>query len=272
MLRAGQQCGTSQMQSATGFGLDIAGYSGGKSVLAAAVPDGSHCRVTLLRNSPFSVKRPGASALKPTADCETAALRTLIGIGPVFIDAPLDLQNLLKPHDARFIWELTLRPIDRVLGGLPALADKIGAPVARLVNLFHTANLFGEIGSRLFETYPAASLAALGLQAMGYKGTANGSSQRAIADALGMTGIIRSDDDLDAAICAITAVAAPAHQLRGKTLDGYLSHRSAGAWRNGDAPAGYVLLGQRPFQTITVEEADFTTWLAAMAQARPAGH
>lgn len=248
--------------SSFGFGLDIAGYSSGKSVLAAARSDGATCKVTLLRDCPFSRKAIGDDALALIVRREADALEALTKRGCVYIDAPIDLQNLLKPTDPTYVWELTMRPVDRLVGGLPALADKIGAPTARVANILKAAKLTDAIGTSIFETYPAASLAVMGLQAKGYKGEGNvaalmdiGSKMRISSD------VIQNDDDLDAVICALTAIAPAAFQLRGDNLKAHFASKAAKLPHHSAIPESYVLLRDLPFRDVHVSKCDFATWL-----------
>ncbi len=247
-----------------GFGLDIAGYSSGKSVLAAARSFGETCDVTLLRKCPFSAKAVGDGELAPIVRKEAYALEELTKLGCIYIDAPIDLQSLLKPADRTYVWELTLRPVDRLVGGLPALADKIGAPTARLANILATADLTGAIGVSIFETYPSASLAVMGLQAKRYKGEGNSAAVADIASRLQITSdVIRNDDDLDAVICALTAVAPTTAHLRGDDLKAHFAPKAKQLPRQSIVPESYVLMKALPFQQVRVVEADFREWLDA---------
>ena len=163
----------------------------------------------------------------------------------VVVDVPIDLQDLhLPPNRQRIVsyWQLTLRPIDRALGALPALADRIGSTVAlwRLISPFMDSDL----GLRLFESYPAGSLRAVGLPHKNYKVlrsgkgkldaiarmekagwvlTAQNNQDHPLPKLLnGLTirapeGTIVTHDDVDAVICAITGLPGE-HVLEGEPL------------------------------------------------------
>src|SRR5579871_1354207 len=124
-----------------GFGLDLAGYTTGKTALAVIEIEGRRARATLLRGSPLSAKRASDDDLKQILKAEVAALNRCLKIGPLAVDIPIDLQHLGNPDRAEYIWQLTRRPIDRAVGAMPALADRIGAPVARFAAIMHEANL-----------------------------------------------------------------------------------------------------------------------------------
>jgi hypothetical protein len=191
---------------------------------------------------------------------------------PIVVDVPIDLQGL--PHAFNYVpafhWQLTQRAIDYVLSGLPPLADRIGAAVAR----WRALAPFGMdlLGKRLFETYPASSLLLSDCVAEGYKR----SEARYLEDRwLGRSPKHRSeakrdwnpehplacilngvraqagdefccdDDYVDALLCALTGLPGP-QVLEGKALRQYVMSQADRQRRricsDWSPPQGYRLL------------------------------
>lgn len=248
------------------FGLDFAGYSGGKTALAHArqiAPD--RVDITVYDGHIFAQKIPGSARLAQVVEAERGLLRACCARGPVMVDLPLELDDLPRPADPAFVWELVHRPVDYALDAMPPLANLIGAPVARFLNLLH--ELPAEwVGTRLFETYPAASLGRLGLHGRGYKSNSgvtmqfiNGQWQGAALMAENATRLgwqadseLRlTDDEFDAALCALTGIADTEHQLRGERLDDEITRRihdksPETALQTFHAPRSFVLLEKLP--------------------------
>lgn len=211
------------------YGLDLAGYSNGKSGFAMAQGQ----TVTVFDDHPFMQKRSGSAALAETVAAERAAIDRAISQGVLMVDIPVSLSPLPAPEDARYIWQLTQRPVDYAFGAMPPLADRIGYPVARFQYLLQ------DIGdhSRIYETYPALMLRLLGLPSTGYKGhpiTFDGQVWRGgdrlaeIAKALGFVaeaGFVLNDDDFDAALCALAGIASEQNRLLGAELDAMVTER-----------------------------------------------
>jgi hypothetical protein len=256
-----------------GFGLDLSGYSTGRSQLVAAVLTGSDCELVLLKSSPFSIVLKGSDRIGGAADKQADCLRRMLAIGNVAVDVPIDLQRLGEDA-AEFAWALTYRPIDKLLGALPPLADRIGSPMARFRHVLAKGRLFDQLGSRLLETYPAASLKRLGCPYRGYKGekpTCVALRSR-IAQTFRVEGCAWNDDELDAAICALTAVSHPNGTIDGDTVLGQFGdevHRKLGA-AVVHAPKGFVLLNQLPDARISLQEADCEDWLRKYASSEVA--
>src|SRR5579872_1480207 len=136
------------------YGLDLAGYSTGKSSLAKATFNGStELSVVVYRNHPFAEKLEGWETVGPLVERERRLLRFM---QPLYVDVPIDLQGLPNQTGVRFTWQLTKRPVDFAFSALPPLADRLGSPVARLAYLLVADR--SALGSGLYETYPAASL------------------------------------------------------------------------------------------------------------------
>jgi hypothetical protein len=242
-----------------GFGLDLSGYTTNKTSLAAVVANGGVAEAVLLRCSAFSTRRTTDMSVRNAVEAEAFVLKQCLSIGRVAVDIPIDLQNLLVPDQAVAIWELTRRPIDKKLNAMPPLADRIGAPVARFSAILRVGNFRDRLGIDLFETYPAENLRRLEFFG-NYK--AQGSeraSERDIASErlcrhLGFDGNCGSDDDLDAIICGIAAVAPE---------DALASAEELGLEQS-MLPNGFRILKRNPFSNIMLRESDFSTWMSEL--------
>ena len=247
------------------FGLDLAGYSTNGSALAVAESDNARITVTLLDGHCFCQAAEGTVLVAQKAAEEVECLRRLLARGKVLVDVPIDLQDLLRPEGATFIWQLTKRPVDRAFGALCPLADRIGSYVARMKNLWRIlgAEMTGDpLGATLFETYPAASLRLSDRCCEGYKGRCGfqagvwtGSAAKTDIDQkknnvfakllselkwLAEDGFQMNNDEFDAAICALTGIG---DQLHGVELETEINRQLDGKYC---APRGYVLLRHIP--------------------------
>jgi hypothetical protein len=243
-----------------GFGIDLAGYTTGKTSLAVIEIKGRRAKATLLRGSALSVKRESGAALRDILRQEAAVLRRCLAIGPVAVDIPIDLQDLTRPDRAEYIWQLTLRPVDRALGAMPPLADRIGAPAARFAAIMREGRLAGLLGNRLFEAYPAGTLEALEMKVKRYKGASGVVALSSLCEILRIEPHVDSDDDVDAIICAITA-AAPAAAV----------HDAAALKVRGQLPKGFRIPKSLSFERIEAVEARFDTWMAERELVQAAG-
>jgi hypothetical protein len=235
-----------------GFGIDIAGYTTGKTSLAVVEIEGQTARATLLRDSALSIRRDSDSQLKQILSDEVAVLRRCLAMGPVAVDIPIDLQGLTNPDSAEYIWELTLRPIDRAVKAMPALADRIGAPVARFAAIMREGNFTALLGERLFEAYPAGTLKMLKIKAGKYKGKDSVGALISLCTTLKIEPQVENDDDVDAIICAITA-AVPADSVR-----------TANEFKiQGSMPKGFRIPRSLSFAKIATMDASFESWMAA---------
>jgi predicted nuclease with RNAse H fold len=249
------------MNADIAFGIDLSGYATGKTVCAAVEETPTKLEVTVLLGCPFSNRYHGDSELHPIAEAETAFLIRLFSTGAgVAVDAPIDLSEIVDERRGLQIWQLTRRRVDRVLGALAPLADRIGSPTARFQNLLRDSRINNAIGRQLFETYPAASLRLIELPHRGYKGET--AQSRAILDQLIFDLKMRcdtaSDDEFDAAICAITAL--PTYRLGEAKLAEKLRLKEA------EVPKGYVLLGGRPKLPISLRREQFSKWRSGVLQ------
>jgi hypothetical protein len=255
--------------AASAFGLDISGYSAGRTALAYAERSSADAiTITIYGNHPMAVQADGATPLLGIATAERELLEWCIEQAPLYIDAPLHLRALPAPADARYVFELTRSPADYALGALPPLADRIGAPVARLLYLMRMppTDLRELIGTRIFETYPAEALRNLALPSTGYKnqsatmrdGIWTGEGLAEICTGIKLRaddGLSIDDDEVDALLCALTGVAGSDGRLAGEPLAAELTariQRRIPDWQPiGDvAPPGFVLLGRLPAEGI----------------------
>lgn len=235
-----------------GFGIDLAGYTTGRTSLAFVEIEERAVRATLLRGSALSAKRESSGLLKEIICEEAAALRRCLAIAPVAVDVPIDLQDLLNPVDAEYVWQLTLRPIDRAVRGMPPLADRIGAPVSRFAAIMRVGGFNAFLGEKLFEAYPAGALKALKIEAGRYKGKTGASALISLCKTLRIEPNVESDDDIDAIICAITA-ALPVDALY--ELDAFKVQAPM--------PRGFRIPKSLAFDRIETIIAPFDAWIAA---------
>lgn len=264
--------------SQVSFGLDLAGYSTGRSALARLEDCGDGiASVSFIRGGPFGSKINGVAKLGAVANEEADILCRCLEAGPLAVDIPIDLQGLPNIPDPAWIWQLTMRSVDYAFGGLPPFADRIGSPVARFQNIMKLleAHLHAE---GIVEAYPAASLECMGLPNKGYKGTSvvysdgvwrmcEGSGEKTalaqIATALNLTAseqIVLTDDDLDAILCCLAGISPAEFALEGGELASEVQKRlsSKGIDASLDIcqpPKGYRLLRTSPFNEIRVRDA-----------------
>jgi len=235
-----------------GFGIDLAGYTTGKTSLAVIEITGRRAEATLLRGSALLLKRESSDAVKEILRQEAAVLRRCLAVGPVAVDIPIDLQDLTNADRAEYIWQLTRRPIDWAMRAMPPLADRIGAPTKRFAAIMREGKFADLLGERLFEAYPDGTLRTLKLKAGSYKGASGVLALQALCGALKVEPHVDSDDDFDAIVCAITA-AAPADAVHdAKTLG-----------VQGRMPKGFRIPKSLSFDRIETGQARFDTWMAA---------
>jgi hypothetical protein len=235
-----------------GFGIDLAGYTTGKTSLAVIEIEGSAANATLLRGSALSIKRESGDGLMEILSQEVAVLRRCLAIGPVAVDIPIDLQELPSAAHAKYIWQLTRRPIDRAVNAMPAFADRIGAPVARFAAIMREGGFAGLLGQKLFEAYPAGTLKKLEIDAGRYKGPSGLEALISLCKTLKIEPSVENDDDMDAIICAIAA-AAPSDHV----------HDASAFGIQGAMPRGFRIPKSLSFTRVNTTVALFDTWMAA---------
>ncbi|MYB31626.1 MAG: DUF429 domain-containing protein [Acidobacteria bacterium] len=286
------------------YGLDLAGYSQGeKSALVRAEwPGEGPVKAEVLTGHPFADELSGTDELDTGR--EQQAIDRLLAAGRLCADVPIDLQGLMGLDSAEraghlyppSIWQLTSRPVDYAFRALPPLADRIGAPVVRFRNILTKSQRF-QLGSRLWETYPAATL-----QRLGYCGECrnsngkltynNGRAKRenarwvpsrpgtrhqardkavaCIAKRIGITAGDKAtitDDVLDAVLCALTGVAPRGSVLNGSALDEEIRRclgerseskdKSRATHTGVTGPKGYVLLSRQFWGQIDLVQAEW---------------
>ncbi len=256
----------------TAFGLDLSGYGSGRSALARARTNSMDIRVTLMADTVFSRRLSDGTALAPVLAEEASLIGACLDEGPVYADIPLDLQDLPDTPAPAYAWQTAKRPVDRALGAMAPLGDRIGWPVARMRAILARMRESRRvtIGLDLFETYPAASLRRIGLTARGYKPRqairADGVWREAEGDgplaalctALDLEaadGTVVSDDEFDALVCAVTGAAAEADRLQGPLLEAAIVAKLADRYPNAPSapPAGFAILAHRPKGKIILE-------------------
>jgi hypothetical protein len=240
------------------FGLDLAGYSSGRSPLARGWLRSDHIDVRIANRGVFSVQRSGSFQFADP-DEELDLFRKMVGEAPVVVDVPIDLQGLPSVQGAHRVWQLTKRAVDVALGALPPLADRIGAPVARLRRILELTQTGSLLGERIFESYPAGSLRQMN-QGCRYKASTadvdeSGAWASENAEFVGLLGALHvhaavgtvlTDDHLDAVLCALCRVLPPEDLLADDALREEITRVLAAAHNlpHEDAiipPAGYVL-------------------------------
>ena len=273
-------CGTDRKIA---YGLDLAGYSRGEKSALVRVewPGEGPVKAKSLRGHPFARAAKGIDTLDP--ECEQNKIDHILAEGNLCVDVPIDLQGLMGLDSAessrslcpRFIWELTLRPVDHAFHARPPLADRIGAPVVRFRNIL-TKPQRRQLGSRLWETYPGATLELMTRTKPGYKkgraksevgewvpsreGCTADEELACLANVLSVTakpGTELNDDELDAVLCALAGVAPKCALLFGCGLEEVISSRINKAPGTEDtafaAPKGYVLLDRRFWSEIRLD-------------------
>ena len=254
------------------YGLDLAGYSQGKKSALVRVewPGKGPVKAKSLRDHPFARPAKGIDKLDP--EREQNEIDRILAEGHLCVDVPIDLQDLMGLDSATssrsvypgFIWELTLRPVDYAFHARPPLADRIGALVVRFRNIL-TKSQKEQLGSRLWETYPGATLELVTRTKPRYKkGRAKSDAAKWVPSREGCTadeelaclatvlsvvanpGTELNDDELDAVLCALTGIAPQWALLRGHALEDAIVCRIRK--KLGDLhlratpPRGYVLL------------------------------
>ena len=265
------------IKTKTAYGIDLAGYRGGRTGFARAQRSKSGILVTVYRNTPLSRKLKGESLIEPTLTAELEFLGRCLQTGVLVVDIPIDLQQLAPSRIVKYVWELTQRPVDRAFSGLRPLADRIGSPVARFRHLLsRLPNALPPLaGRRIYESYPAASLQVLGIPHSGYKGSISmqqngwGGAEPLciVAKSLCLAadcGEKLSDDQMDAIICALAGVSTDRELLHGDdlrariraTLTEKMGVADVDA-RSFEPPEAYMLLRSPPTSNIRVTVRDY---------------
>jgi len=190
------------------------------------------------------------------------------------VDIPLDLQGLPLAEPIDYTWQLTRRPVDYALRGMPPLADRIGAAVARFQYILSgLPDVI--IGKHIFETYPALMLDLMGLPLSRYKGQPiifsegkwQGGLLAELATQLNFVAEDNTqlnDDEFDAILCALAGVADPEDRLEGdllrKIINQQLREKLPDCQHEYDPPAGYCVMRKRPSEkTVICKTNDLST-------------
>jgi hypothetical protein len=248
-----------------GFGLDPAAYTEGRTVLAVAERKGQEANIYLLRGCPFSRRPDSDGEIAGILAGEQTELRRLLGLHcRIAIDVPIDLQGLPKINSPRHSWQFTRRAVDVAVGGAAPLASFLGHITARFQVILDSSDFQDEIGKKIFETYPKPTLKRLAKeqwqQVKGYKKEAKQLELLCKIINIASVVAVKTDDDLDAAVCALTAVASP-NELW--TVDDY--KRGDHALSASELPQGYRLLACNPFDRINVSCAPYEDWMKLFA-------
>lgn len=214
------------MGKQTGTGINLSAFGvDRRPMLATAINEGDGVvKVELAPLAAFSGK---AKLMDHAAGLFARWRQALLGLHrPVAVDFALDLQQLSQSAaPAKYLWQLSHRPIDFAFYGDAPVIDRIGAFGVRFRALLAAGDL--EPGKDLLEAAPQASLELFNFKGS-YKGgaahqtrsgwKADNSTQAAdrtlatIAQELGLN--VENDSrgkldsgDLDAILCALTSLA-----------------------------------------------------------------
>lgn len=245
-----------------GFGLDLSGYGRqGGTVVTGLIIEGGTATAHIIEDSAFAARLRGSDKLNVQIASESAELERMCKKGRVAVDVAIDLQKLPSPKSAQKVWQLTHRPIDRAFGALPPFSEKLGYCVARFLFLRNICTDF-DLGRRIFETYPAASLKILGLPHRGYKtGDESLGVRKTIKTAFKIDDDSISHDELDSILCAVTALAESENLLEKGKLQIEMMKRlkEKGEDCLYDIPDGYRLLWKMPvFKKIVVKHSSWS--------------
>lgn len=226
----------------TGFGIDLGAFGRRKgTAIVAARRSGKGVSLCVLEGTAFDNVFAGPERIKEQLCSESELLIGLLELGQVAVDVPLHLQKLPCLEVPTYNWELTLRPVDKAFHAMPPLASFLGHCVARFQCHSRSSQT-----QALLETYPAGS-----------RELCRGKLQAAFATLNSNF----SRDEVDAAFCALVAVAKDDEFLGGDELDSVIRDRLR-AFGEGVyiAPRNFRLL-RRPPQLIKFERMPFDTWL-----------
>lgn len=256
------------MKTSLAYGVDLAGYSSkGKSQVAKVVrvEDEVSCHLEAeIIPTALLEEHKGYEPLAKVVEKDVRVFSNLVfNCGICAVDVPIDLQGLNEfgGQNKKYVWEATKRPIDYILGALPPLADRIGAVVARMQLIMKYFP--NELGRSIFETYPAGTLAVLGIKQQ-YKGGAaywkddrwvpSSDKSQGLSNLLHELNIIGleegqviTDDQFDAIISAVPLLCQP--WLTGPAL---MQHPFFGNRNPTCLPEGFILCGEKFWSRIEI--------------------
>ena len=115
------------MNGNSSVGIDLAGFSTGKTAVVVAEHEGDTLFLNILRDHPLEKSRRGSEILEEVIEEEAEFISALVQRGPLVVDVPIDLQSLdqvfsgeilRQPIDGLTIADLYKRPVDRLFGAL----------------------------------------------------------------------------------------------------------------------------------------------------------
>jgi hypothetical protein len=202
---------------------------------------------------------------------------------PIGVDVALDIDALgaggnRRAPALRQLWELTHRPIDFAFYGDAPLTDKIGEFGVRFRAMLD--NSVFELGNDILEVFPRATVEMLEFKGQYIGGAAHMSAtgwkaddrekrgDKLMAKLLAELGVNAGQgaekfdsDDLDAMLCALTALGAATGQgvLTGKDLDAEIAERTArrgnaAVDENQTAPSASAVLARPFWESLTVSK------------------
>lgn len=264
--------------SASGINLSAFGVARRPVLATAALTERDEVRVELKPAAMFGSKHK-LSDLSEELFAEWR--QGLLGLPrPIGVDVAIDIEALgaggtRRAPAQRMLWELTHRPIDFAFFGDAPLTDRVGEFGVRFRALL-AASAF-ELGNELLEVYPRASVELLEFKGQYRDGAAHHTAQGWKADdrnkradklmvklleELGINPGQGADklnaDDLDAILCALTALGASLAQgvLSGVELDREISERIARRANSQPAeftaPAACAVLARPFWEAVTV--------------------
>jgi hypothetical protein len=256
-------------------GIDLAGFSGTSALAYLNHEKGDSCEIAVISEDlPLNLFTKKPLRHKPLSQSRDAEVfQALARCASIFVDIPIDLQNLANQFcesvdstSSDSLWQLTRRPVDLWLGGMPPLADRIGAPVTRMNWIQKKLGEQLQLGENLYEAYPAGSLKRIfqkkGMSSeklwQGYKGgvvryhqdawaaeilTSSSVRLAQILNALKKEGLhlflpsgCLNDHEFDATLCALTSL--NDGQKTQENFDQFLSENNLA----GTLPRGFRLL------------------------------
>ncbi|MCA8946422.1 MAG: hypothetical protein KDB29_09360 [Planctomycetes bacterium] len=265
--------------TATGINLSAFGQSRRPVLAAASISDKGDVRVQLKPAEMFG----GKNKLLDKSEEAFAVWRAglLEQARPIAVDVAIDIDALgtggnRRAPAQRMLWELTHRPIDFAFFGDAPLTDRVGEFGVRFRAML-AASAF-QLGDDLFECYPRATVELLGFRGQYIGGAAhhggngwkaddrNKRGDKLMAKLLAELGINPGQggekldsDDLDATLCALTALAAASGEglLTTKELDGEIAERAArrGMFEPDDqlvAPGATAVLARPFWESVTI--------------------
>lgn len=267
------------MTQATGLNLSAFGVARRPVLAVATLGERNDVRIALKTAEAFSGKFKLADRIEETfANWRQGLLECA---RPIAVDVAIDIDwfgvgaRRTAPAERR-MWELTLRPLDFAFYGDAPLTDRVGDFGVRFRALLASSAF--EIGDEIFEACPRASVELFDFKGQYRDGSAHHGDKgwRAddrnkrgdklmakILEALGVNpqaGAEQLDsDDLDAILCALTALGAATgrgviagDELSGETVERCARRANAEPNEEHAAPQACAVLAQPFWETLAV--------------------